>query len=223
MFRRLLAPFSRRDELAAAAALGRRHPLVSALASRRALARQLVVTSAVVGLGVVGTMTHMREAQMVLGAAVLVVFALAVGRWFAGVRTRDHARELIAEGRSEHVAQVVADEARRLASRKERERLARSLEGYLGDAARWARIDPRSRPPAEIRCLLLARREADDVARLVRSAAPSPRGVAALWRFLTDGQRSSLFAGDVPRLRWELLQIATLLEPDASRRAQLAA
>jgi hypothetical protein len=220
---RFLSALSQRDEDAAAAAFGRPHPLVGALAWRRARARQLVVTTAVIVLGLVGTLTHTHEAITVLGTALLVAVLLVLGLWCARARTREQARELIAEGGPERSVPIVADERRRLESRKERERLAQSLEGYIRDASRWTTIDPRARPPAEVRCLVLASREARDVTRLVRSDASSPRGVAALWRFLTDGQRSSLFAGDVPRLRWELLRIADLLEPDESRPSQRVA
>jgi len=224
MLRKLLSPFSRHEEEVAAAAFGRGHPLVGALASRRARARQLVVTTAVVVFGLVTVREgHAGLGREVLGAAVVVALLLALGLWFARGRAREQARDLIADGRSEPFVRVVADERRRLASRRERERLARTLEGYIHDASRATRIDPRARPPLGVRCLLLASREALEVTRLVRSDASSPRGVAALWRFLTDGQRSSLFGCDSVKLRWELLRIAALLEPDDSRGARRAA
>src|SRR4029453_16668622 len=130
-----------------------------------------------------------------------IVGAVFVVAWALKRRAvRERVRDLIATGDDADsiVLSIVARERRHLLSRKERERLAQSLEGYVDDASRWARMDPRSRPPREIRCLLFARGEARDVTRLVRSEAPSPRGVAALSRFLTDGQRSPLFPGDAP-------------------------
>jgi hypothetical protein len=166
---------------------------------------------------------HVAHALVVAGSAAIVGAVLVLAWAVRRETVRERVQELIATGDQSVVIPIVVRERRRLASRKERERVARSLESYVGDATRWTRIDPRSRPPAEIRCLLFARREARDVTRLVRSEAASPRGVTALLRFLTDGQRSSLFAGDVPRLRWELLRIANLLEPNESRRARRAA
>ena len=219
---RFVSVLSRRDEDAAATALGHLHPLSRALALRRAHAHQLIVTSLAIALGIAGTLSHTHEAGVLVGVAVLVAFALALALGIARARIRELARELIANGGTDHAVPVVVDERRRLGSPKERERLARSLEGYVRDATRWTRIDPRMRPPIEIRCLLFASSEASDVARLVRSDAPSPRGVAALWRFLTDGRRSALFGGDIVRLRWELLRIATLLETDDSRGPQRA-
>jgi len=190
---RFVSVLSRRDEDAAATALGHLHPLSRALALRRAHAHQLIVTSLAIALGIAGTLSHTHEAGVLVGVAVLVAFALALALGIARARIRELARELIANGGTEHAVPVVVDERRRLGSPKERERLARSLEGYVRDATRWTRIDPRMRPPIEIRCLLFASSEASDVARLVRFDAPSPRGVAALWRFLTDGRRSALF------------------------------
>ena len=223
MPRKLLSSFSQCEEEVAAAAFGRSHPLVGALASRRARARQLAVTAAVLVFALVTMLgRHAGLGREVFGAATVVALPLAFGLWSARSRVREQARELIADGRSEPFVPVVADERRRLASRRLREHLARSLESYVRDATRWAWIDPRARPPVETRCIVFVSSEAHEVTRLVRSDAASPRGVAALWRFLTDGQRSSLFGGDIVKLRWGLLRIAALLEPDGYRRAQRA-
>src|SRR5262245_37159936 len=54
----LLRLFSDHEETAAAATLGPRHPLVRALQSRRARARQLLVTALALALGLVGTVDH---------------------------------------------------------------------------------------------------------------------------------------------------------------------
>lgn len=215
--------FAATDTRAAEGALGPGHTLTRALASLHSLALQSLVALLTVAAGAAGVLVHIGRAPLVAGAGAIVgaVFVLA---WSVTRGTvRERVRDLIATGDESVVVPIVARERGRLVSRKERERLARSLDGYVDAVSRWTRIDARSRPPAEVRCLLFARREARDVTRLVRSEAPSPRGVAALWRFLTDGQRSSLFAGDVARLRWELVRIAALLEPDESSQAPRAA
>jgi hypothetical protein len=207
---------------AAESVLGRGHRLTRALSILHALALQAIVAVLAVAASTLALFAHLAHGALVLGIASTVAFAF-VGAWTVAHRTvRERVDDLIADGHDSVALPVVAHERRRLSSRKARERLARSLEDYLNDARHWTRVDPRSRPPAEIRCLLFARREARDVTRLVRSEAPSPRGVAALTRFLTDGQRSSLFAGNVPRLRWELVRIAALLQSDDSRRAHRA-
>jgi hypothetical protein len=192
--------------------------LTRAVAVQHTVARQSLVAALAVVVGGAGVFLHLRLAPEFAAVAVVVVVAFALAWAVTNGVTRERAHELIASGGDGVALSIVARERRRLASRKQRERLAQSLEGYLDDAVRWKRFGPRARPPVEIRSLQFARREARDVARLARSEAPSPRGVAALSRFLTDGQSSSLFAGDVPRVRWDLVRIASLLEPDESTR-----
>jgi hypothetical protein len=218
------AGFTTTDTRAAEGVLGRGHALTRALSSQHVLAVQSLVAVLAVAVGASGVLLDIGRAALFAGAAGIVGAVFLVAWTLERRAVRERVRDLIATGgdADSTVLPIVARERRHLLSRKQRERLARSLEGYVADASRWARMDPRSRPPREIRCLLFARGEARDVTRLVRSEAPSPSGVAALLRFLTDGQRSPLFTGDVPKVRWELLRIATLLEPDASRRARRA-
>jgi len=211
------------DKRAAERLLGHRHKLTRALATEHSLAVQSLVAVIAVVVSGIGVVLGVGGASLVAVAAAIVGAAFVLGWSITLHMVRERAQDLIAISDEGVLVPVVARERRRLGSRKERERLAKSLEGYVRDATRWTRIDPRSRPPIGVRCLLLARREARDVTMLVRGEAPSLRGVVALLRFLTDGQHSSLFAGDVPRLRWELARIAALLESDESRRAQRAA
>lgn len=105
-------------------------------------ARQLLVTTAAIAIGIAGTASHTHEAVFVLGGALLVALPLCLALCTAAARTREHARQLIAEDVTGRSVPVVTEEQRRLASRKERERLARSLESYVRDATRWARLDP---------------------------------------------------------------------------------
>ena len=105
----------------------------------------------------------------------------------------------------------IVRERRRLASRKERERLARSLEHALEEAWHWS-------PPLSSRalpgvvCLRHATPEARAVIRCLRSERVSVRGVAMTARLLMDGLRSPLYSGDRLRLREELGRIRFALE-----------
>jgi hypothetical protein len=117
----------------------------------------------------------------------------------------------------------VRNERRRLASRRERERFARSLESLLHDAERWYRILPAYRPPDGAQMLRYAAAEAREVVALLRSDAAHVRGVALTARLLMDGYRSPLYAGNAGRLREELNRIRYLLTPDASHTLLAAA
>jgi hypothetical protein len=203
------------DERKAAAVLGPDHALARLLARRRALTCQILVTSITLALGLAGAALQGNEALTVLVAAGVVEVALLVAVPYFRGRTRDVTQQLIAAGEDESVAVgAVRDERRRLASRKERERFARSLERLLHDAERWYRILPAYRPPDGAQFLRYAAAEAREVVALLRTEGAHVRGVALTARFLMDGYSSPLYAGDVGRLREELNRIRYLLTPD---------
>ena len=203
------------DEREAAAALGPDHALARLLARRRALTCQIAVTSITLVLGLAGVALQGSEALTVLVAAGVVEVALLIAVPYFRGRTRDVTQELIATGKDEAFAvPAVRNEGRRLASRKERERFARSLERLVHDAERWYRILPTYRPPDGAQLLLYAAAEARDVVALLRAESAHVRGVALTARFLMDGYSSPLYAGDVGRLREELNRIRYLLTPD---------
>jgi hypothetical protein len=205
-FRRL---FLRGDERAAARALGADHPLARTLALRHSLVVQLLTTSVPVVFALVGLTLHVRRAPIVLGAAALVGLGLCAVLYFVRQSMRERARELIAAGAEMHEVPPVQHERRRLATRRSREQLARSLESYLRDAEKWDEILPPYRPPLEVRCLRFVADEVRAVASRLRAESAHVRGVAAVAGFLTEG--SPLFRGDVIRLRAELLRICDLL------------
>jgi hypothetical protein len=156
-------------------------------------------------------------------AGLLEVALLAAVLYFRS-HTRDVTHELIASGDGAALSVGgVRDERRRLASRRERERFARSLERLLHDAERWHRILPAYRPPDGAQLLRHAASEARDVIALLRAEAAHVRGVALTARFLMDGSSSPLYAGDVGRLREELNRIRYLLTPDETAGALRAA
>lgn len=147
-----------------------------------------------------------------LAAAAIVQLGLLIAVPYFRGRTRDIAEELIAAGHdTARELRVVDDEYRRLASPKERERLARSLAHLLHDAERWYRMLPAHRPLPGVHCLRFTAEEARDVVALLRAEVVDIRGVALTSRLLTDGYASPLFGEDVERLREELRRIRYLL------------
>jgi hypothetical protein len=66
-----------------------------------------------------------------------------VGALYLRGRTREVSQELIAAGEDAALSvEAVRHQTRRLSSRTERERFARSLDSLLRDAERWYRILP---------------------------------------------------------------------------------
>ena len=198
----------------AASVLGRDDALVYLLARRRVRVDQLAVTLVPIALGIVGILRHSDSAPVVLGAAVLVAVGLVFSVAFSAFEIRDRAQEVIAAGYERLPLRVVRDERLRLASRRERERFARSLERLLKDAQNWYRILPATRPPHGVHELRFAEREVREVASLLRSDPVHVPGVARTARFLSDGAASPLFGGDDEALRDELRRIRDLLDRD---------
>ena len=215
----LLRLLSADEERTAKSVLGAEHPLVRSLGLERVRVFQLLVTAVPILLGIAGLVRHEARAPIVLGAAALVELVLLVAALLSRQQTREHARVLIAAGREPVPLRSVDRERRTLASRRERLRLARSLERHLHDAQRWETTIPQERPFIDIRHLRQASREAREVVARLRSHSPSVRGVAAVFQLLTDSRRSPLYRGEAQALRAELVRIADLLEPDAEKAA----
>jgi hypothetical protein len=204
--------FSAREERAAAASLGPDHELVRVLSRRLALRRQLVVTSTVAVLAATGAALGASGSLVVLGAAGAVEVVVVLALLYSRGRTRDMSQEVLASGDDAALPiGSVRAERRRLASRRERERIARSLERLLQDAERWHRILPAYRPPDGTQLLRFAADEVREIVALLRAETAHLRGVALTSRLLMDGHRSPLYAGDVGRLREELNRIRYLL------------
>jgi hypothetical protein len=148
----------------------------------------------------------------VLAAAAAVQLALLVAASYLRSRTRDIAEELIASGNdAARALSTVEEERRRLASRKERRRLARSLELLVHDAEHWPRGAVRYQPPPGVICLRLVVDEAREVVELLDAEPADVRGVALTSRLLTDGRASPLYGTDPEPLREELRRIRFLL------------
>jgi hypothetical protein len=202
----------RADESAAADVLGPEHELVNVLARRRTLTVQLLVTLVPLGFAAVGIARDVASAPVVLVATAIVQAALLLAIPYFRGRTRDLAEELIASGNgAARTLRLVEDEHRRLASRKERHRLARSLERLIADAERWPRLGRGHRPPPGVTALRFTVPEARAVVDQMRAERAEVRGVALTSRLLSDGGRSPLFGHDAEPLREELRRIRYLL------------
>lgn len=212
---RLVAPFAE-EEKAARAVLGPEHPLSRAVSFQRTVAIQALAATIPIGLGVVGVLSGVGRASLVLGAACVVEVALLVASLGARGTTSGRAQELIAAGDDAVVLPMVARERRRLAARRERESLARSLERLLRAAQRWEEIPPHLRPLPGVDRLREAAPEVRDVVARLRAEPVRVQGVALVSRLLSDGQASPLYRGDARRLQEELGRIRYLLEPPGS-------
>jgi len=205
---------SAETEDAVRTAFGADHPFTRAVARQRTVSLQIVATAIVLGLGVAGVVDRAGGgALVVLVVAGLVAAALVLYSLSTRTVVRENADELIAEGRDSPGVKVLAQERRRLASRSERESLARSLERHLRHAERWVDIHPAYRLPHGLRCLRFLATEVGDVVALLRSDTAQVRGVAATARFVV-GHASPLFEGDVELLRRELRRLHSLLSPE---------
>lgn len=200
------------EHRATAAVLGHGHALTRAVGNLHTLAPQSAVSMLAVAAGSLGVLLHVRHATLALCVAVMIcgifVFAWAVARGLV----HDRARDLIATGRDGVVLAVVSRERRRLVSRKERERLARALEGFHRDALRWHQLLPQFRPPHGVAQLSNVTNEVEAVTSALRGDRVRAQGVALAARLMRDGHRSPLYANELGPLREELNRIRYLLQ-----------
>jgi len=201
-----------REHRSAALVLGERHPLPKALARHRTVTHQTIVAIATAPAAALVALAHIAVGPVFFGVSVLVGLGF-VAVWSSTRRTLvDRAHELIAGGAVSLRLPVVVRERQRLASRKERERLARSLEHALDEVWSISWLPARSRALQGLICLRDATPEARAVIRTLRCERVSVRGVAMTARLLLDGQGSPLYSGDRQRLREELGRIRFALE-----------
>jgi hypothetical protein len=200
------------DKHAAESVLGRDHRLTRAVSCQHTLALQSAVAGLAVLAGGPGLLFDLGVATLVVvvGTVVAVFFVLAWG--VTRSVTRERAQDLIAAGNDSVVVSVLARERRRLTSRKERERLASSLEGLYRDALRWYEILPRFRPPYGVLQLRHTGPELEGLTRALRRDRVRVQGVALTARFLSNGYESPLYANELEPLREELNRIRYLLE-----------
>lgn len=219
--KRVTRPFrrTRSDARAASVVLGEAHPLSRSLDLQLTLARQLLVALGASILGLAALVGGLGTGGLLLGAAALVTAGLALALVATHQGVREKARRLVADEDDSLLLGVVARERRRLSTREERERLARSLERILVDARRWNRTHPAFRPLPGVRNVLYAPDDVSAIAGLLRQDRVSARGVALVSQLVTDGCRSPLFADDRHELVQELKRIRYVLEANAETTA----
>jgi hypothetical protein len=200
------------DKRASESVLGRSHRLTRALSNTHTLAWQAIVAGLAVAAAAVALDARLTHAGLALGVATAVAVAFLLAWLVAWRVARERAQDLIAAGSDSVVLSVVARERRRLASRKERERVARSLEGLYRDALRWHEILPQFRPPHGVVQLRYLGNELRALTRALRRDRVRVQGVALAERFLSDGYESPLYANELGPLREELNRIRFLLE-----------
>jgi hypothetical protein len=192
--------------------LGREHGLTRAVSNQHSLALQSLVASLAVVAGTAAVLAHVGRAPLALGVAVTVAVAFVVLWLVVRSVAREQAQSLIAAGADCVVLDVVARERRRLASRGEREALARSLASLHRDALRWNRTHPHFRPLFGVAQLRHVSQEVDALVTALRHDRVRVQGVALTSRLLSDGQSSPLYANEIGPLREELNRIRFLLE-----------
>jgi hypothetical protein len=179
--------------------------LRQAVRLRSTLRRQLAVCSTFAVASVVFAVLERSAWTLVVAAAVIAV-ALAIGAAVVGTRVREHARNLVADGRVDDGLAEVEAERRRLASGKYRARLAAALEYELRSAEQ-----PRLLGARPARAVLRLRRHADtvhEIAAAVRDPRSDVRGVALLDRLLSGAMYvlpDEMLARELWRIRFRLL------------------
>ena len=200
------------DTRAAESVLGRGHLLTRAVANQHTVAQQSLVAGIALVVGGAGVLLHLGVAPLFVGAAAVVVVAFGLA-WAVTHRiARERAQDLIASGGDSVVLSVVARERHRLASPREREQLARSLEGLYRDALRWHEILPRFRPPHGIQQLRDLPNEVKGLTAALRRDRVRVQGVASTARLLSNRGDSPLYANELGPLREELNRVRYLLE-----------
>jgi len=200
------------DKHAAESVLGREHRLTRAVSYQHTLALQSTVAGLAALSGGAGLLLDFGVATLLVVVGTVVAMSFVVA-WAVTRRvTRERAQDLIAVGDDSVVVSVLARERRRLTSRKERERLASSLEALYRDALQWYEILPRFRPPQGVLQLRHTGPEVEGLTQALRRDRVRVQGVALTARFLSDGYASPLYGNELEPLREELNRIRYLLE-----------
>jgi len=205
------------DTHAAESVLGRRHALTRAVANQHTLAMQSAVAVLAVVAAALCELVHLQHATLLVVVALGICAAFVVAWTLTRETVARGARDLIAGGYDNLVLSVVARERRRLASRKERERLARALEEFHRDALRRHPLLPHSQLLPGVAQLRHTSREVEALATALRRERARVQGVALVARLLADGHESPLYAGERGPLREELNRIRYLLESAEER------
>jgi hypothetical protein len=189
--------------------LGNDHPLTRAESQMRTLRTQLAVT-VVFGLLIAALAPFLgRPALRLSLGAVAVSGLLVIAVLVARSRVRRRAFELIANGREELPLPVVASERSRLLDRRNRRRLAHTLDVIAVQPVSRDWWSPVYADHAAVRG---AETELREIAALLRELpAVRARGVALVTTLIREGATSPLYRGPALELREELGRIRHVL------------
>jgi hypothetical protein len=194
---------------AAAALLGEGHPLVVVLGRIEMLGDQLVVVATAHAGGLVLSSLQAAPGVAVVIAAVAFEVVLGCRLFLLEQRRRQECVALIAEGREDLPLDAVARERGRLASPRNRKRLARAIEELARPRPFGAH--PRSaRPPLAARVVGPVRPQLHELAQQLVRDDVSTRGVALL-ELLISSPMSALYGSEPERLKREVGRARYLL------------
>ncbi len=191
-------------------ALGDAHPLVGVLERQDVVRKHLLVVVALAPVFAAAAVLGVAAAPWLLGADVGTVAALSGCVAALRHRRREHALELILEGRERLPLVAVVRERRRLLEQSHRRMLAHTLELIRRAATEqplWLRS---SALPYCAPTVSAATSQLEEIERLLRSNTAGLRGIALTRRLLVDGG-SPLHGEDVQTLTEELRRITLLL------------
>ena len=195
--------------MGSSALLGPDHPLARAEVRERLLRAQFAVTVVFgIAAAVLSPLLGRPALHLSVGAAA-VGGAFLVAAWFARLRLRVRAFELIASGREELPLAAVECESLRLRDRRYRRKLASTLTVITMQPDNRDWWTPVTGDRESVRG---ARAELLEIATLLRELPTvKARGVALVTRLVRDGATSPLYQGPAPRLREELGRIRHVL------------
>jgi hypothetical protein len=200
-------PVGGTERAAVSAVLGRDHPLTRAVDSLEVLARQSLAVAAVLIGSVIEVIEHVGSAFALAASAGLVLVILTIRAAICTAVKRDHAVDLISQGREGLPIAAVQRQRQRLGRSRTREQLALAVQAIIRDAKDPViHRMPRARPLFDAAVVASAAEDLQSIIRLLQADSVSVRGVARLEQLVTDGT-SPLYGGDTQPLRQELDRI----------------
>jgi hypothetical protein len=195
----------------ASAVLGRDHPLTRACDALEGALRQLLVVAAVLVGSVLAAIEHNAWARSIALAAAIVLAGVAAVSALLAQSRRERAIDVILQGQELLPVGAVARQRRRLAARRTRRALARTLVRMTDETLRRTPGSPRSARPVLHRPLIAAAAgEIQALAAALRDDRAAVRGVAFSERLITRSD-SPLYGRDLAALRAELRRARELL------------
>lgn len=201
------------DRATAEAQLGPAHPLVALLASLQTSVEQMCVVAAAAVI-VSAFLLSERRSPLALRIGAGAAEVIPIARWVARrVAVRDVCLDLVIENRRGVHIRVLERERRRVAERRHRATLARSIARLVEDAQRPP--TPRVLPMFNVRVVRSVAPELCAIAERLLAAAPAVPGIAPMEQLLRNGV-SPLYGSEVEPLRRELGRARVLLEDGAA-------